>query len=311
MRIAGIVVAAALSWVSVRAHADTSKAWAAAKAGLPADAKVVIGIDLAAIQKTQLFATYYPKLLAKSDGGKVIDAMKAACKLDPLTSVQGVVIATTLDQEDGASYIALSGIDKAKLSSCLPLAIQSGDKDAKVAIKHDGNITQITKGTTIAYVGWASKDVLVVPFKTEDKAAVTRWMSGKGALAKAELGKTLGKLNTSAAVWGAGNAGKDGKEIESGITVKLGYGTLVFAKGNLDVDVHAVMGDAKQAATMAAEAKTQIDQARQGGVMPPAISGMLKAVAITTANDEIVVKASVAEKDLASALELALSLAGS
>ena len=43
MRIVGIVAAVIVSLASPHARADTAKAWTAAKAGLPAEAKIVDG----------------------------------------------------------------------------------------------------------------------------------------------------------------------------------------------------------------------------------------------------------------------------
>src|SRR6185436_5567423 len=87
MRAVGILAAAALSLVALPARADTAKAWSAAKAGLPADAKVVLALDFAALQKTQVFAELWPKLLERFDAAKVLDEMKAECKLDPMAMV--------------------------------------------------------------------------------------------------------------------------------------------------------------------------------------------------------------------------------
>ena len=304
MRTAGIFAAVAISFASVHARADTSKAWTAAKTGLPADAKIVIGIDLAAIQKTGLFATYYPKLLEKADVSKMISTMKGgACKVDPLTAVQGMVVAMSADQQDGAIYLAVSGLDRTKLSSCLQAAIQEkADKTAKVSLKQDGNITQVSDGKDTTFIGWAGKDVIVVSLHAQDKPSLVKWMGGKGTLAKSELGKSLGKLNTAATLWGAGEATK---EVEPGVTVKGGYGAVTFAKGNLDADVHAVMASAAQAATMATSTKKQLDEAKQGQ-LPPAIVTMLKAVTIAPANDEVVLKGSFVEKDLLGILAMTL-----
>src|SRR5690349_17886579 len=101
MRTAGILAALALSIAALhgQARADTSRAWAAAKAGLPADAQVVIGIDVATVQKTQLFATFYPKLRDQPEFAKVLDAIKDGCKIDPLAVIQGVVVALSGSQE--------------------------------------------------------------------------------------------------------------------------------------------------------------------------------------------------------------------
>lgn len=302
MRTAGLV-AVALSLVSLHAHADSSKAWSAAKLGLPADAKIVIGLDFAALKKTQLFATYYPKLLARADAAETIDALKVACKIDPVRVVQSVVIATTEDQQDGAVYISLSGIDRAKLSSCMQPAFQRmADKTEKITVKHDGNVTQISDGKEARFLGWVGKDVIVVAVHAEDKASLAKWMGGKGALAKSTVGKTLARVNTSAALWGAGESTQ---EVQPGITVKGGYGTVAVSKGNLDADVHAVLASASQAATMASSAKQQLDDARQTPLLPASIDAVLKGVTIAAANDEVVVKASVVESDLLSVLALA------
>jgi hypothetical protein len=302
MRTAGILAAVVLSFASLHARAEPSKAWTAAKAGLPADAKIVIGADLVAIQKTQLFATYYPKLLEKGDAGKVIEKVKGSCKIDPLTAVQGVVVATSADQEDGAVYLSITGLDKAKLSSCLTAAVQGmADKDAKVTLKQDGNITQVSDGKDTAFIGWIGKDVIVVSLHAKDKSSLLKWMGGKGALAKSDVGKSIAKLNTAATMWGAGEASK---EIEPGVTVKGGYGTVTFAKGNLDADVHAVMANAPQATKMATSTKKQLDEAKQGQ-LPKTFVTMLSAVSIAAANDEVVLKGSFVEQDLLSVLALA------
>jgi len=303
MRTVGILAAVALSFASLHARAEPSKAWTAAKAGLPADAKIVIGADLTAIQKTQLFATYFPKLLEKGDAGKVLDKVKASCKIDPLTAIQGVVVATTADQEDGAVYLAVAGLDKAKLSSCLVATVHdTADKTAKVSLKQDGNITQVSDGKDhTAFLGWVGKDVIVVSLHGKDKTSLVKWMGGKGALAKSDVGKSIAKLNTAATIWGAGDVSQ---EIQPGVTVKGGYGTVTFSKGNLDADVHAVMTNAAQATTMATSTRKQLDEAKQGN-LPRTFVTMLGAVSVAAANDEVVLKGSFVEQDLLSVLALA------
>jgi hypothetical protein len=306
MRIVGIFAAVALSFASLHAHAE-SKAWTAAKAGLPAEAKIVVGVDIAAIQKTQLFAAYYPKLLEKADASKLIEALKSTCKLDPIGAVSGVVFATSGDQEDGALYIALSGTDRTKLSSCIPRVVQGMDQSAKVTIKQDGNVTEVFDGKKTAFLGWVGKDVIVAPFHEDDKASLQKWMGGKGALAKSELSKSIAKINTSAMVWGAADATK---EIQPGITAKGGYGSIAFAKGNLNADIHAVMANADQATTMANSTKQQLDAVKMFPKLPPGVPEMIKAITITAAGDEVVLKGSFLEKDLMSALTFALENVG-
>lgn len=305
MRTAGILAATALSFVALQGHAraDAGKAWAAAKAGLPADAKFVFGLDIAALAKTQLFATYYPKLKDKPDAAKMLDAVKDSCKLDPVAIVQGVVVAMSADQQDGAAYVALSGVDKTKLSSCIQQVTQAQEKDAKVTVKQDGNITEIAKGSETAFLGWVGKDVIVVSLHAQDKSTLVKWMGGKGALAKSDLGKTAAKVNTSAAIWGAGTADK---ELEPGITVKGGYGSILYTKGNVSADVHAMMGSPADATKLATTMNKQLDEARQSGQLPPDLAALIKAITVLADKDQLRVTATMGEKDLLGALSVVL-----
>ncbi|HEX7836076.1 MAG TPA: hypothetical protein VF469_01370 [Kofleriaceae bacterium] len=305
MRTAGILAALALSFVAWKgdARADTGKAWTAAKAGLPAEAKFALGFDVAALAKTQLFATYYPKLKDKPDAAKVLDAVKDACKLDPVAIVQGVVVAMSADQQDGAAYVALSGIDKTKLSSCIQQVSQAQDKDAKVTVKQDGNITEISRGSETAFLGWVGKDVLVVSLHAQDKSTLTKWMGGKGALAKSDLGKLVAKVNTAAAIWGAGTGDK---ELEPGLTAKGLYGQVTYAKGNVSAELHAVMGSAAEATKMATTTNKQLDEAKQSGQLPPELAALAKAIGVSADKDQLRVTATMGEKDLLGALAIVI-----
>ncbi|HEU4730776.1 MAG TPA: hypothetical protein VFT22_22930 [Kofleriaceae bacterium] len=322
MRIAGILAATALLVVvSHRAHAD-GKAWAAARAGLPVEAKLIVGVDVAAFQKSQLFATLYPRLIEKADAAKLIDTVKDACKIDPLAAMQAVVVATSSDREDGAVYIALSGLDRARLSACLQVAAQkhldSQDKPdptartarpaktagvASVVVRQDGNITEVSDGHDTVFLGWSGKDVLVVSLHAQDRPSLVKWMGGKGALGRSELARSIARTNTSATMWGASEVSQ---EVQDGVTVKGGYGAVKLAKGNLDADFHAVMGSPAQATTMAATAQKQLEEARQGGQMPPGLIAMLKTVTIAATSNEVVIKANVGEKDVLGLMAIAL-----
>jgi len=312
MRTAGIVVALALSLSALSApgagvaHADASKAWAAAKAGLPGDAKLVVGVDLAAIQKTQLFAVMFPKLRDRADVGKVLDTLKARCKIDVLAVVQSAVIATAEDQSDGAIYLAITGVDRPALARCIEVVDQ--DSGSKIAVKQDGSFTEVTEDSETSYFAWIGKDVIVVALRPQDKPSLLRWIGGKGALARAPINKALAKVNKSAALWGVGDGDK---EIEPGTTAKGFYGALTFAKGNLGVDIHAVMATPAQAATVATATQGKLAAIKQGtGGPAPKLGDMLGGVTIATASNEVVVKASFVEKDLVTAVGPMLQMFG-
>jgi hypothetical protein len=323
MRTAGILAALALSTAAVpgRARADTARAWAAAKAGLPADTKVVVGVDVTTVQKTQLFATFYPKLHDQPELAKVLDAVKAGCKVDPLAVIQGVVVALTADRDDGVLYVGLSGIDRTKLASCLSSttqaaapAAEAGARPAKVTVKQTGNITEVSRSgkdgrdAETGYFGWVGSNVLVVALHATDKASLTRWMGGKGALAASDVGKSLARVNTQAAVWGAA---ADTKELQPGMTAKGGYGAVTYAKGQLGMDLHARLETAAQAGSASMTANQQLTLAKASGQIPVELAPVIQAITISADNDEVRIKASVAEQDVVSAITFAINNLGS
>jgi len=325
MRTAGILAALALSTAALhgQARADAARAWAAAKAGLPADTKVVIGIDVTAVQKTQLFATFYPKLHDQPDVAKVLDAIKNGCKIDPLAVIQGIVFASSGERDDGAMYLAVSGVDRTRLSSCLQTTAQAaaphaeagdkpGDKPAdkavKVTIKQAGNITEVSRGGESGYFGWVGKDVLVVTFHATDKPSLVKWMGGKGALAKSDVGKALSRVNTAAAMWGAGSGIK---ELQPGMTARGGYGAVTYAKGQLSADIHAVMENAGQAGSASMVANQQLNLVKATGQVPVEIAPVVQAITISADNDEVRMKTSVSEEDAVGVVRYMIDNAGS
>jgi hypothetical protein len=320
MRTAGILAALALSTAALhgQARADVARAWAAARAGLPADTRIVIGVDVAAVQKTQLFATFYPKLHDQPDVARVLDAIKNGCKIDPLAVIQGIVIASSGEREDGALYLAVAGVDRNKLSSCLQATAQAaapaataadkpaenaGDRTAKVTVKQVGNITEVNRGGETGYFGWVGKDVLVVTLHATDKPSLVKWMGGKGALGKSDVGQALARVNTGAAMWGAGIGTR---ELQPGMTVKAGYGAVTIARGQLSADIHAVMESAGQAGSASITANQQLNLIKATGQVPIEIAPVVQAITVAADNDELRIKASVTEKDLLAAIAFAI-----
>src|SRR5262249_29138792 len=145
---------------------------------LPAQTALLIGADLTAITKSQVFRQLLPIALAQQpDARKILDTIKASCKIDPLTAIQGVVYATDADRKQGAVYLSLAGLDPAKLTACLEwIAKDSGASDAKLTVKKAGAITEIAVDTRKAYVSWIGTDVLVIPTDPRDKSMLEKWI---------------------------------------------------------------------------------------------------------------------------------------
>src|SRR3954469_17109609 len=143
MRLFGTLALAALvSTVSLRAEAGPSAAWTAAKANLPKDTTVLIGLDITQLTKSSLFSLGFPLLLSSQpDVKNALDTIKSACKLDPMKVVQAVVAGTDDVQKHGALFIAVDGLDQAKLVSCMEsvAAAKKGQPEkSKVVVTTDG-----------------------------------------------------------------------------------------------------------------------------------------------------------------------------
>ena len=291
-------VAVALCVVPITAHADASKAWAAAKTSLPANTALVIGMDIAALTKAPLFKMGFPVLLAqKPDVKAMLELLEKTCQVDALAAIDGLVVGTAKDQKQGAAYIQFKGLDEAKIVTCLEAMFRSqGNKDATITVTRDGAVTRLAQGKDSFYVTWFGADVVAMALAPADKAQLTAWTTGKKGLAKGTAGKLAAKVDTRAAFWVASTMEQ---EIEK-VTLKGGYGALVLAKGTLGIDLHMVLPTAVDARTVADKATAELAVKTNGAGLSPALKPVLQAVKITSSGPEVVIKASVPEKDLLS-----------
>ncbi len=290
-----LVLAAALSIVPLHADADPGKAWAAAKVNLPPETRTVVALDVTKLTSSALFKMAFPVLLAQKpeikDG---LELVKSTCKLDPLTAIEGVVVGVAKDDNVGAVYLALRGVDETTLVACLEaIAKSKNQKDTKVTVTRDGAISELAMGDDKLYAKWIGKDVLVLPIDIDNKAQLLTWAGTKNGLAKAPVGKGVRKVATASALWVVSAAETD----LDGVKMKLGYGSLDTAAGALTADLHVVT-------TSAADAKRVADRTQQdlaavaSGQAASGLAAVLKGITVSSVKDEIVIKASVLEKDL-------------
>lgn len=284
--------ALALCTLSLRAEADSARAWAAARDNLPANTTTVVGADLTAISKSALFNQLMPFALAQADVKKPLELVRSACKFDPLTAVHGAVVATGDDKGPGVIYLSL-GVDQPKLMKCLEdVAKATGDKGAKLAVKKTGAITELAMGADKIYMSWIGADVVALAFDAKEKGALEKWIGGKGALGKTALGKTLASANTKAALWGATTSAK---ELDPGVNMKGGHGALTIAGGTLAIDLRVTLDSAKAATDAAAKATAELAKAVKGPDLPDGVKTIVKQTSIKAIGAEVAVKTSVAE----------------
>ena len=293
-----VAAAAAVCLISFRAEAGADKAWAAARANLPKDTSVVVGLDLAQLTKSSLFSFAFPLLLSQqADVKDGLDLVKSACQLDPLASVQGVVIGTDDAQSHGAIYIAVEGLDQAKLVSCLEAVGKAKGKDAEVAVRTVGKVTELGVGDKTIYLTWIGTSVLVLPLEFTSKDDLQRWSGGKGGLARSRVSKGTRKVNTRAAMWAVSAVAK---ELDDKVKMKLGYGAVTLAAATIAADLHVQVGSPADARAAADKAQGELSQLAANPGLAANLRAVLTSVSVTSAGDEIAVKGAMPESDVLS-----------
>jgi hypothetical protein len=303
MRALASVVIALVSLVPLRAEADVSKAWAAAKDNLPSATEAIGAIDVAVAVKSPSFAPVFELLQKEEKDIKMgVELVKNGCKIDPLTVVEGVVFAGTPDGH-GAVYLQLS-IDRAKVIACVE-SIMAANKMPKPTITVDGKVTTLAVGKEALHVAWVTKDVVAIAINNPTKKPeLLGWIGGQGGFAKSPLMAQIGKTDTKAAGWGAFALTKPLDDDD--LNVKTGWGVVTYAKGTLTGGLHGTFVDAASAAKT--YAKMQKDLAKEIGrkSTPPAVLKVAKAIKLSSKGSEVVIEGSVAEGDLLAAFIAAI-----
>lgn len=283
----------ALAALPLRASADAARAWAAARDNLPANTKTVVGADLTALAKTSLWKQLVPLLMKQDEMKKGFDIVKSACKLDPMAVIHGAVIAFGEEANAGVMFLSL-GIDEPKLIKCFEEITKVVEgKNVKFVAKKTGSITEIPAGgTEKAYLGWIGSDVIAIAFEAKSRAALEKWLGGKGALARAPVSKSLAAANTKAAVWAATASEK---ELDPGVTMKGGHAALTFGGGNLAIDLRVGFNNSKAASDAATKATSGLAAAMTAGNIPESAKTIAKQVSIKANGAEVAVKTSIAE----------------
>jgi hypothetical protein len=285
--------------VSTRADADVSKAWQAAKDNLPASTPIVLAVDVAALQKSPALPHLIETLKAEERGFReAYNAFRAGCNLDPLSMVDGFVIAADPKADEVVIYMQLT-IDRAKATTCLSSAMVSLDKDRgkQVTMKQDGIYTVASKGTgkhDTAYFPWLGPNVVMVSLRPDRKDKVDGWFNQKGFWQS----KLSAKVDPRVAV--SGGLATD-KPFDSMLPLLAAHGTLTIAGGKITASISGTATDAGAAAMLVAGMKKEIERDLKREKTPPSIKKVFGALAITNAGTDVTLKASVTEKELGAA----------
>lgn len=286
------------------ASADVSKAWAAAKAHLPASTELVVGFDIAAIVATPSFGKMFPPIAkAEREIEQGLALVKVACKLDAVQSIDGIVVGARPEpDEEGIVFVQLKGVDRAGAEACLSSLLKAtGEKTATV--RQEGMLTVLrVDGETIHFL-WVGADVVAISFDADKKAALTAWSGQQGALAKAPVMAHLSKVDTKAIAWGAFAFPKP---IDNDLKVLTGSGTATLKAGKIAIALRGTFDSAQTATATVAQMKKDIAREMKSKSTPAPAKKILRAIALTPAGADVTLKATATEADVLSLFQAML-----
>lgn len=281
------------------AAADTSKAWATARDQLPATTRAVAVIDVAAGAKTQIGMKLLEVAIKEErDIRELYGLVKKVCQADPVSLVEGIVIAGDPATGRGVLFAQLS-IDRAKVAACIEGALRSvGPK--KPQLKTDGNITQINYESDTLYLAWVAPQVVAISFEPEKKDALLAWIGQKGALAKTGVPAQIAKVDTKAVAWGA--LALDKPLDDDDFSVVSAHGAVTQGKAGLSISVRGTFSDAKKAKETHGKMQKDLKEEAASKRTPPALKRLLSAVVLAAKDAELTISASASEADVIAVL---------
>lgn len=296
LKTVAVAVAALLLFAARPAEAQ-SKSWTAVKGSVTPQAAIVIGANLDPIRKS----TTYGQLLKmlqdnEPDAKQAFDAIKQHCSIDVPTAISDVTVVMKADEKPLVA-IGLNGLNEGSVLACLEkvgTAMTGATTPLRLTVKKKGKVTEYSMPgeRKKLYIAWLAPDVLAFTDDPNNKGKLDKMLAGKAA--KGELGKMLGKVTTTSAIWAAVSK----KEKEDGMTILGGYGQVDVNGATVNILGHLVMlngADATKATTMA---NAGLGEAKQQAASKPAVAKVLDTIRVVANGREIDFTAAVPDKDI-------------
>jgi len=289
-------IVAALLLFALTAHADP-KSWTAVKSRVPADANVVVGIDLAQLAKSPSYALVIQSFLdGERDAKEGLAMVKSGCGIDVMTAITDITIIGKVGKGDHALIaIGLSGVDQTSAMACLQTVAEHDAGGAKVIAKTRGKVTEYSvEGTSKKlYAAWLAKDVVALSDDPFEKGKLDKVLGTKAA--RGDLKAMLAKVTTTSPVFVA--IAKKEKSTDVGGTLKGGYGTVEMSAGSFTGTAHVVMSNAAEASNLEAIVTTGLAEMQpQVAKQLPDLAKVLAAIKVATSGVEVTLTGSITEK---------------
>lgn len=287
------------------ASTTVSKAWQAAKDNLPASIPAIAGFDIAAIVKQPGFAQAFSALQdTERDLREGLALIQSACKLDVTAAVDGVVIAGDPDGKDDdiMAFVQLK-VDRAKASACFKSVLEVAERRKQIVVKQDGTFTEVSVNGDTAYFAWVAPNVVAFNLDPGSKPRLQGFL-GKQGLAKAPVGKLLGKLDPKAV---ASGAIKLAKPLSRELPIQLAYGNALVFGGNVTASIVGTVPDPKALPPNLAEllAGELAREARRSRT-PPILKKILEATSISVSGADITARGTASTKELGDAVRASI-----
>jgi hypothetical protein len=228
---------------------------------LPVDSEVVMGLNFAQLQTSELWKQFVEPQLMKGDVQQKLGEFKAKCGFDPMSAIKSVSVGMKGvggDSPDGV--VVVHGVDKTKTLDCFDKMKDEAAKEGDV-ITRDGDVVTIKSsgGETIGltFVNASTAVAVVGPNASVDgvKKAAAGGSTLKTSPAFVDM---YSKIKTNDSLWMLvnGNSKAFDKAAQMGIKPKAVFGSINVTDG-LTLDVRVRLDSADQAAQMANMARGQ------------------------------------------------------
>jgi hypothetical protein len=233
---------------------------------LPLDSELVLGINVAQVQQSQLWKQFVePKIMA-GDTMKKVGEFKAKCGFDPMTAVRSVSIGfkgLSGDKPDGV--VVIHGVDKAKVWPCLDsMKAEMATDGTEYTRDGDVGLFKSSKGAPPLAMTFVNDSTALAVIGSQATTAGVKAAAAGGSTLKssAPFLELYNKVNANNSVWGLmnGNSKLFDKMSSVGVKPKAMFGSLNVTDGlNLDLRLRLESPDA--AAQLTTMSKSQMQQA--------------------------------------------------
>ncbi len=234
---------------------------------LPGDSELVLGLNFAQLQKSDLWKQFSPKLMEKAAGD--LAEFKAMCGFDPFEKFKSVSIG--LKNVDGGKpdgAMVVHGLEKGQTLACLEKGkAEMAKKGTEVTVDGDVFLMKGKNGETMAWSFVGNDTMLgVIGAQGTKDGVIAAAKRTDGLKSSAKFVEMYSKINTGESLWFLvnGNAPFMAKASLPGAKPQAIFGSVNVTDGlTLDVRFRMATGDEAKAMVDMMKGQTNSAQVKQ------------------------------------------------